>query len=155
MTQENNSIFQNTTDTVVWIAVRNIIFFVGGSWFFEIYLDYKLPREENLLLFFVAIPIIWATLLQLWTAYSYHDVRGGWINAVNHVSGMLIVLSSVFIISVVLNTVSDILDWTGAVMFHIMGWTVLLGMGVYELVDAAPHDPKHVVDSPDESDEAK
>lgn len=132
---------KRTTPLVLFVAIRDLFIFVFGIWYFEFYLNFTLPGEDNLLLFFVAIPIIWATLIQLWIAYSYHDVQSGWINAMSHVGSIMILISSVFIISSVLNSLGRILDLQGEILFHMVGWTVLLGLGIYDLVDAAPHDP--------------
>lgn len=118
------------------VAVRNLVIFIIGIWYFDFYLDYKLPSENNLLLFFVAIPIIWASLTQLWTSYSYHDVQKKWLKALSHITTILILISSVFIISVIMNTVDTILDPFGAWLFTLMGWVVLFGLGVYDVVDA-------------------
>ena len=119
------------------VAVRDLLIFVVGVWYFDYYLDYKLPSENNLLLFFVAIPIIWASLTQLWTSYSYHHVRTKWLDILSHVASILILFSSVFIISIIMNTIATILDPWGAIMFKIMGWVVLIGLGVYDVVDAS------------------
>lgn len=118
------------------VAVRNLAIFVIGVWYFDFYLNYLLPAENNLLLFFVAIPIIWASLTQLWTSYSYHDVQKTWLKMLSHVTTILILISSVFIISAIMNTVATIIDPFGAWMFRIMGWIVLIGLGVYDVVDA-------------------
>ncbi len=119
------------------VAVRDLGIFIVGIWYFDYYLDYKLPSENNLLLFFVAIPIIWASLTQLWTSYSYHDVRKPWLDLLSHIASVLILASSVFIISIIMNTIAVILDPFGALLFKLMGWVVLLGLGVYDVVDAA------------------
>lgn len=119
------------------VALRDLTIFVVGIWYFDYYLDYKLPAENNLLLFFVAIPIIWASLTQLWTSYSYKDVRNKWLDWLSHIASILILVSSVFIISIIMNTIATILDPLGTIMFTVMGWVVLVGLGVYDVVDAS------------------
>ncbi len=120
---------------VRFVLVRNIIIMFAGVWFFEVYLDYRLPAENNLLLFFVAIPIIWATLTQLWTSYSYSDAKTKSLYIASHLLSILIMTGSVFLISAVLNTLNGILDETGIIMFHVIGWTVIIGMIIYDCVD--------------------
>jgi len=122
---------------IAFVALRSLFIVVLGIWLFQFHLDYKLPRENNLLLFFVAIPIFWATLTQLWTSYGYRDVNSSWLLWASHLLSMLLLAGTVFLVSVVLNTVADILDATGTVLFHAVGWTVLLGMVLYDLVDAS------------------
>ncbi len=123
---------------VLW---RNIIILVTGVWLFEYYLDYRLPAENNLLLFFVAIPIIWAALMHLWTSYSYSDVKNIYLYIASHILSILIMFGSVFLISAVLNTLRYILDPTGSIMFHLIGWTVLAGMIIYDCVIIAKNGP--------------
>ncbi|HOP64675.1 MAG TPA: hypothetical protein PK906_14950, partial [Spirochaetota bacterium] len=123
---------------VLW---RNIIILVTGVWLFEYYLDYRLPAENNLLLFFVAIPIIWAALMHLWTSYSYSDVKNIYLYIASHILSILIMFGSVFLISAVLNTLRYILDPVGSVMFHLIGWTVLGGMIIYDCVIIAKNGP--------------
>lgn len=120
-----------------FVVLRSVLIIGFGVWFFEFHLDYKLPGEDNLLLFFVAIPIIWATLTQLWTSYSYRDATLPWLLWISHLLSMLMLAGTVFLISVVLNTVADILDRTGTALFHGIGWTVLLAMVIYDLVDVS------------------
>lgn len=117
------------------IFLRGIIIFVVGVVLFEFILDYKLPGENNWLLFFVAIPIIWATLTQLWTSYGYKDATTPLLYWITHILGIMMLLSTVFLISAVLNTLNDILDLVGIVMFHAVGWTVIFGLIVYDAVD--------------------
>lgn len=119
-----------------FVIIRNIVLFVSGVWFFEFYLDYKLPEEDNLLLFFVAIPIIWATITQLWTSYSYTEINGPILLFFNHVLSMLMLLGTIFLVCAVLNTISDILDPVGIFMFHAVGWTVIAAIIMYDIVDA-------------------
>lgn len=119
-----------------FVTIRDLLIIVFGSWYFEFYLDYKLPSENNLLLFFVAIPIVWATLTQLWTSYSYADVHHHPIvNGISHALTILMLASSVFIVSTVLNTVGEVLDGPGVIFFHGMGWTVLLALVLYDMID--------------------
>ncbi len=119
-----------------FVIIRNILIFVFGVWFFEFFLDYKLPGNDNLLLFFVAIPIIWATICQLWTAYSYREIENRMILFFTHVLSVMMLLSTVFLVSAVLNTISETLDATGDFMFHAVGWTVILAMIMYDIVDS-------------------
>jgi len=109
--------------------------FIFGVWFFEFYLDYKLPEENNLLLFFVAIPVIWATISQLWTSYSYKEIENSAILFCTHILSMMMLLGTVFLVSAVLNTISDILDPVGVFMFHAVGWTVIAALIMYDIVD--------------------
>lgn len=109
--------------------------FIFGVWFFEFYLDYKLPEENNLLLFFVAIPVIWATISQLWTSYSYKEIDNPVILFCTHILSMMMLLGTVFLVSAVLNTISDILDPVGVFMFHAVGWTVIAALIMYDIVD--------------------
>jgi len=119
-----------------FVTIRDFIIIVAGTWYFEFYLDYKLPSENNLLLFFVAIPIVWATLTQLWTSYSYADVHHHpVVNGISHTLSILMLASSVFVVSTVLNTVGDVLDDPGIIFFHGMGWTVLLALVLYDMID--------------------
>ena len=118
-----------------FVIIRNILICIFGVWFFEFHLDYKLPEQDNLLLFFVAIPIIWATLTQLWTSFSYKESGNPIIYGASHLLSMLMLFSTVFLVSAVLNTVSDRLDLTGVVMFHGVGWTVIFGMVIYDIID--------------------
>ena len=118
------------------VICRNVTIFVLGVWFFEFYIDYKLPEENNLLLFFVAIPVIWTTISQLWTSYSYYEINNRIILFCTHVISMLMLLGTVFLVSAVLNTISDILDFTGVLMFHGIGWTVISAMILYDIVDS-------------------
>jgi hypothetical protein len=58
------------------VFVRDIAIAIAGIWFFEFYMDYEFPENENLLLYFVAVPIIWSTLIHIWTATSYRGRTG-------------------------------------------------------------------------------
>jgi len=119
------------------VAIRDVLIVVLGVWFFEFHLDYKLPGENNLLLFFVAIPIVWATLTQLWTSYSYRDIENTWIDLASHLLSVMMLFSTVFLISVVMNTLGDILDTLGIVLFHGVGWTVIMAMVLYDIIDVS------------------
>ena len=119
-----------------FVVVRNLMIFVFGVWFFEFYLDYTLPDENNLLLFFVAIPIVWATICQLWTAYSYREIDNPSLLFFNHILSMMMLFGTVFLISAVLNTLSKVLDPIGVFMFHAVGWTVIGAMIMYDIVDS-------------------
>lgn len=119
-----------------FVIVRNIVIFIVGVWFFEFYIDYKLPEKNNLLLFFVAIPVIWASISQFWTSYSYREIENKYILFFTHLLSAMMLLSTVFLVSAVLNTISDILDTTGVIMFHAVGWTVIFAMILYDIVDS-------------------
>ncbi len=120
---------------ITFIFIRDVLIFIFGVWFFEFHLDYKLPGENNLLLFFVGIPIIWATLTQLWTSYSNYELKNRLMVITSHLLSVLILFSTVFLISALLNTIGENLDTVGFIMFHIVGWTVVIGMIVYDIVD--------------------
>ncbi len=120
---------------VTLVAARGVGIVVGGVYLFEFWLDYRLPDDKSLLLFFVAIPIIWSTLGQLWTAYSYSDLDGPWLTWASHALTVCMLASSVFLISAVLNTVSDTLDPLGNALFHFVGWTVLLALVFHDVMD--------------------
>lgn len=118
-----------------FVALRGLGIVGVGVYVFEFWLDYRLPDEGSLLLFFVAIPIIWATLGQLWTSYSYSDLHGPWLTWASHGLTVCMLTSSVFLISAVLNTVDEILDPVGSVLFHFVGWTVLLALVFHDVMD--------------------
>lgn len=122
---------------LTFVALRDLLIFVLGVWFFEFYLDYKLPAENNLLIFFVAIPIIWSTLTQLWTSYSYREATTWWFILISHLLSVLMLTSTVFLVSAVLNTIEDSLDATGNILFHGVGWTVILAMVIYDIIDVS------------------
>jgi len=119
-----------------FVVIRNGLIFVLGVWFFEFYLDYTLPKENNLLLFFVAIPIIWATICQLWTSFSYNEIDSPALLFFTHILSILMLIGTVFLVSAVLNTISEILDTTGILMFHAVGWTAILAMIMHDIVDS-------------------
>jgi hypothetical protein len=119
----------------VFVAIRDLLIVVGGVGLFEFVLDYRLPDERVLLLYFVAIPIIWTTIGQIWIAYSYADLHGWWMKLLSHLLTVCMLVSSVFLISIVLNTVHETLDAFGSVMFHLVGWTALLAMVFHDVVD--------------------
>ena len=121
---------------VKFVVIRNIIILTLGIWYFEFYLDYKLPESNNQLLFFVAIPIIWSTICQLWTSFSYKDLKGKPSVFFTHVLSVMMFASTVFLVSAVLNTLSDILDPIGVLMFHAVGWTAILAIIMYDVVDS-------------------
>ncbi len=120
---------------ILFVAIRNFLIFIIGVWFFEFYIDYTFPTEENLLLYFVAIPIIWATLIQIWTTTSYKEQPNRIMLVFTHIMAVLLLISTVFIISATLNTLSHSLDTMGSVLFHFVGWTVILAFIYYDLVD--------------------
>ncbi|MGX9364895.1 hypothetical protein ACTVJH_02505 [Desulfoplanes sp. PS50] len=119
----------------VFVVLRDIFILVAGVWFFEFYLDFRLPEEDNLLVYFVAIPIIWATLSQIWTSFSYRELENRFMRIGNHVLGVLMLVSTVFLISAVLNSIESSLSLAGNIFFHFVGWTVLVAFVFYELVD--------------------
>lgn len=121
--------------SIYTIFYRDLAILVGGIWLFEFYLDYHLPEEDNLLLLFVGIPIIWATLTHLWTSFSYSEIENSFLQFVSHLLSILILFCSVFMVSAVLNTLNDTLGPLGRLMFHFVGWTVLVGMVIYDIVD--------------------
>ena len=121
---------------IIFVVIRNILIFIIGIWFFEFHVDYKLPETDNLLLFFVAIPIIWATICQLWTSYSYQGLSKT-ILFFTHILSIMMLLSTVFLVSAVLNTISDNLTQMGTLMFHAVGWTAILAIIMYDIVDAS------------------
>ncbi|MFP4168733.1 MAG: hypothetical protein ACLFSY_07815 [Desulfonatronovibrionaceae bacterium] len=119
----------------IFVLLRDVIILVAGVCFFEFYLDFQLPEEDNLLLYFVAIPIIWATLSQIWTSVSYSEQKNRFMYALCHVIGVLMLISTVFLISAVLNSIEASLSLTGNIFFHFVGWTVLIAFVFYDLVD--------------------
>ena len=119
----------------VFVLLRDLCILVAGVWFFEFYLDFRLPEEDNLLVYFVAIPIIWATLSQIWTSFSYRELENRFMRIGNHVLGVLMLVSTVFLISAVLNSIEGSLSLAGNIFFHFVGWTVLVAFVFYELVD--------------------
>lgn len=118
-----------------FVLFRDLFILVAGIWFFEFYLDFRLPGEDNLLLYFVAIPIIWATLSQIWTSVSYSEQKNGFMYVGCHIIGILMLISTVFLISAVLNSIENSLSLAGNVFFHFVGWTVLVAFIFYDLVD--------------------
>lgn len=112
-----------------------MLIFILGVWFFEFKLDFKLPDENNLLLFFVAIPIIWATMMQMWTSISYREQKNKLMYWACHVLGIILLICSVFLISAVLNTIESSLSPVGNILFHVVGWAAILGIIFYDMVD--------------------
>jgi len=49
---------------------------------------------------------------------------------------MFMLLGTVFMVSAVLNTITDTLDPVGIIMFHTIGWTVIAAMIMYDVVDS-------------------
>ncbi|MCF8040034.1 MAG: hypothetical protein K9K79_12030 [Desulfohalobiaceae bacterium] len=41
-----------------FVIVRDFLIFIAGVWFFQLKSGYTFPEGDNLLLYFVAIPII-------------------------------------------------------------------------------------------------
>lgn len=120
---------------LLFVAIRDLLIFIVGVWYFEFYLDFKLPSENNLLLFFVAIPIIWATMMQIWTSISYREQKHPVMYWGCHALGVILLVGSVFLISAVLNTIEPYLDVTGNLLFHGVGWSVVLGIIFYDMMD--------------------
>ena len=102
---------------------------------FEFHINYRLPEENNLLLFFVAIPVVWTCICQFWTSYSYHELENKALVVASHLLTMVMLLGTVFMVSAVLNTISDVLDIVGIIMFHSVGWTVVAAMIMYDVID--------------------
>ena len=120
---------------LAFVLIRDILIAIFGIWYFEFYLDFTLPKENNLLLFFVAIPVVWATLTQIWLSVSYKEQRNTVMLVLTHVLGVLILASTVFLISAILNTIAQTLSQTGSILFHGVGWTTLFGIIFYDVVD--------------------
>ncbi|MFO7802640.1 MAG: hypothetical protein R6V55_10135 [Desulfovermiculus sp.] len=119
----------------LFVGIRDLIIFVLGVWYFEFQVGYTFPEEENLLLYFVAIPIIWATLIQIWTTTTYREQKNTFMTVFTHLVAVLILISTVFLISATLKTIQPSLDSLGNVLFHFVGWTVILSLIYYDLVD--------------------
>jgi hypothetical protein len=122
---------------IIFVLVRDLLIFAVGVWFFEFRLDFKLPEENNLLLFFVAIPIIWATMMQMWTAVSYREQKTQAMYWACHVMGVVLLACSVFLISAVLNTIKSSLDPTGNILFHGVGWAAIMSIIFHDMVDVS------------------
>jgi len=123
------------TKVKIMVLTRDLLIFIGGVWFFEFKTDYVFPAEENLLLYFVAIPIIWSTLIQIWTSTSYSEQQGIFMHLFTHLVAMLLLISTVFLISATLNTMADSLGRMGSILFHFIGWTVIVSLIYYDMVD--------------------
>ncbi len=120
---------------ILFVLVRDLLIFAVGVYVFEFWMDFKFPDENNLLLFFVAIPIIWATMMQMWTAISYREQKCRVMYWACHVMGVVLLSSSVFLISAVLNTIAPSLDTMGNILFHGVGWSAILSIIFYDVVD--------------------
>ena len=118
-----------------FVLLRDLAIFVLGVWYFEFHVGYTFPEEDNLLLYFVAIPIIWATLIQIWTTTTYREQKNAFMSVFTHIVAVLILISTVFLISATLKTIQPGLDPLGNVLFHFVGWTVILSLIYYDLVD--------------------
>lgn len=125
---------------IMFVLTRDILIFVAGVFFFEFYLDFKLPDESNLLLFFVAIPIVWATMMQMWTAISYREQKNRAMYWACHLMGVLLLACSVFLISAVLNSIESSLSTTGNILFHVVGWSAIMSIIFYDVVDISRDD---------------
>ncbi len=119
----------------LFVAVRDLIISIAGIWYFEFYRDYTFPEEQNLLLYFVAVPIIWSTLIQIWTTTRYGEQKNAMMHVFTHIMAVLLLVSSVFLISATLNTIAETLDPFGVALFHFVGWTVILSLIYYDMVD--------------------
>jgi hypothetical protein len=119
----------------LFVALRDLTIFVLGVWYFEFKVAYTFPEEENLLLYFVAIPIIWSTLIQIWTTTTYREQKNLFMSLFTHLVAVLILVSTVFLISATLKTIQSSLDPLGNILFHFVGWTVILSLIYYDLVD--------------------
>ncbi len=119
----------------LFVLMRDIFIFVVGVWYFEFSADYTFPEEDNLLLYFVAVPIIWSTLIHIWTTTSYREQRGRGMQIFTHLIAVMLLVSTVFIISATLNTIAETLDTLGIVLFHFVGWTVIVSLIYYDMVD--------------------
>jgi len=126
---------------VLFVGVRDVVIFVLGVWYFEFRVGYTFPEEENLLLYFVAIPIIWATLIQIWTTTTYKEQKNAFMTVFTHLVAVLILISTVFLISATLKTIQPSLDSLGNILFHFVGWTVILSLIYYDLVDICRVEP--------------
>ncbi|MFW5818493.1 MAG: hypothetical protein ACOCVE_01515 [Desulfovermiculus sp.] len=126
---------------VLFVALRDLVIFILGIWYFEFHIGYTFPDQDNLLLYFVAIPIIWATLIQIWTTTTYREQKNTFMSVFTHVVAVLILISTVFLISATLNTIQPSLDPLGNVLFHFVGWTVILSLIYYDLVDISRVSP--------------
>lgn len=125
---------RGTTAQLV-VFFRDLLLSALGIWFFEFHLDYRFPESENLLLYFVAVPIIWSTLIHIWTTTSYREQKTPAMMVFTHLIALLLLISTVFLISATLNTIADALGPTGSVLFHFVGWTVVLSLIYYDVVD--------------------
>ncbi len=132
----------------LFVAVRDLIIFIAGVWYFEFYRDYRFPEAENLLLYFVAIPIIWSTLIQIWTTTSYREQKTAAMTVFTHLMATLLLISTVFLISATLNTIVETLDPFGIVLFHFVGWTVIISLIYYDIVDIMRDAPPKSKDDP-------
>lgn len=117
------------------VFLRDLGLAASGIWFFEFHLDYRFPESENLLLYFVAVPIIWSTLIHIWTTTSYREQTTKAMTIFTHLIALLLLISTVFLISATLNTIADALGATGSALFHFVGWTVVLSLIYYDVVD--------------------
>ena len=119
----------------IFVAVRDLAISIAGIWYFEFYRDYTFPEEKNLLLYFVAVPIIWSTLIQIWTTTRYSEQKNRAMYVFTHIMAVLLLISTVFLISATLNTIAETLDPFGVALFHFVGWTVILSLIYYDMVD--------------------
>jgi uncharacterized membrane protein YeiH len=57
------------------------------------------------------------------------------MNLFTHLIAVLLLISTVFLISATLNTIAATLDTLGLVLFHFVGWTVIISLIYYDMVD--------------------
>jgi hypothetical protein len=119
----------------LFVLLRDFVIFGLGVWIFEFREDYTFPQGNNLLLYFVAIPIIWSTLIHIWTTTSYKEQKNIFMVVFTHLIAMLLLFSTVFLISATLNTIGEYLNTFGIILFHFVGWTVILSLIYYDMVD--------------------
>ena len=119
----------------LFVGIRDLVIFILGVCFFEIRMRYTSPKQENLSTNFMAIPIIWATLIQIWTTTTYREQQNTFMTVFTHIVAVLILISTVFLISATLKTMQPSLNPLGNIVFHFVGWTVILSLIYYDLVD--------------------
>ena len=119
----------------IFVLIRDVVLSAFAVWVFEYRVGYRFPEGENLILYFVAIPIILSALIHIWTATNYREQRTATMTVFTHAIAVLILVATSFLISATLTTISDTLDQAGVILFHFVGWTVLLGLVYYDVVD--------------------
>lgn len=117
------------------VFFRDLVISGVAIWVFEYRIGYRFPQGENLILYFVAIPIIWSTLIVIWTSTNYREQRTLGMKIFTHAVAVILLVSTSFLISATLTTISATLDTAGRILFHFVGWTVMLGLIYYDVVD--------------------